>query len=319
MIPYIRRDGEMISSTPIKIETTLYMFALSCDWNALNAVCDRYLNIGGETTYRPLAPMCILYFSEVDNYPIADPIGWAPEIDFGFWMPVGAGRTKGGVWVPERPLAFTPYIWVDSGLAIIGGRTVFGFMKEMGRMRMPATPKDEPYFFLETDVIRKFAPESKVEQLALIETRKAKTSLWTELKDFGRMGENLLKAAGEILAADPLPVPSAGMGIEMLKDFGTRVPMVFLKQFPAAEDASKACYQAIVEAPVEIVGDVKGGWLKGEFEVDIWSYDSHKIVESLGLKGTTSQGKTTVRSLLQGWTQFTAIVQPGVVAYQRGG
>ena len=56
---FIARDGQLLATPPIKMETTLYMFVLDADWDKLNAMCDRYLNLG-PTVYRPILPACML-------------------------------------------------------------------------------------------------------------------------------------------------------------------------------------------------------------------------------------------------------------------
>jgi hypothetical protein len=94
--------------------------------------------------------------------------------------------------------------------------------------------------------------------------------------------------------------------------------MVFLKQFPDATQANKACYQAVVESNLPITSAVDGGWLSGEYDVRIHQYDSVKMVDTLGLRPVSTNGNVaTLRPLLHGWSRFTAMVQPGDVIWKR--
>jgi hypothetical protein len=318
---YISRDGELLAIPPIKLGTTLYMFMLDADYDALQAVCDRYLNLGGETVYKPLLPAVMLYCSRVDNFPVVDPIGWCPEMDFGFWIPVAAGKVRGKDWIPERALAFTPYLWVDNGVALIGGRTVFGFMKEIGVMTMPATTGDPALFTIDTQVVPHYGPTSQVVTKRLWEVHKTSGGLWDELKQLWSGGVNLLDAIAEILqkhGPGSVPVLTPEFILTLLSDVGRRLPMVFLKEFPDAADGRKACYQAIIEAGVDITSDIQGGWLGGEYAATIWRYDSHRIVEKLGLKPVDVDGnRAVVKSLFHGWVKFDAVVKNGTIIWQR--
>jgi len=63
------------------------------------------------------------------------------------------------------------------------------------------------------------------------------------------------------------------------------VPMVFLKQFRDAADPRRACYQQLIKA----TGNVKptsfagGGWMMGDYTMDLADHDSHPIAADLGL------------------------------------
>ena len=320
---FIPRDGQLLATPPIKMETTLYMFVLDADWDKLNQMCDRYLNLGGPTIYRPILPGLILYCSYARSSPTANPIGWCPEKDFGFWVPVVAGHYEGPLFIPERILVFTPYLWVDSGVAMVGGREVYGFPKAYGVMTMPATTDDPAVFTVDTQVIPREGPNAEVVQRRILEVGKTGGGLWDELKTLWQSGESILGAVEELLTRllsghARLPIPNPLMLLNLLRNIGKQLPMVFLKQFPAIEQGDKACYQAIVEAPIAITSGVTGGFLGGEYGITLHSFDSHQITDNLGLQPASQNGDAaTMKSLGQGWVKFDARVDGGTIVWQR--
>lgn len=320
--PYIETDGNQIAAAPIKIGVNVTMFLLDARYESLRAICDEQLNLpGSPVTYRPLGPFCVLYCSTVDNYPLQKPLGWVPEKDFGIWMPVVAGRGRGHTFVPERIATYTPYIWVDNGVALIGGRTVFGFSKQLGAMSLPKTG-ERGEFTLDTMVIEAFEPTAMARDERLITIKRRDHGVLGDLRDAWRTGENLIDAFGSkldlVLAGGPeLPVPTWDFAKQLITKLGSGMRMVFLKQFPDAVDGTRACYQSIVEADLPIVTPVQGGRLDGDWEAEIHRYDSHRLVERLGLSPTRTTGNVaTVESLVQGWARFDAVVEKGTIVYE---
>lgn len=324
---YIVTDANEVAPPPIKIDVTVSMFLLDADLDRLQSICDTQLNLpGSPVRYVPLGPFATLYCSHVDNYPQVNPIGWVPEKDFGIWVPLVAGRGEGRHFVPERIVTYTPYIWVDSGAALIGGRTVFGFAKQMADMVLPQNPGERADYSLDTLVVEKYAPDARAENKRLLTIRRRDEDVLGELRDAWRSGQNLLEAFGErlegVLAGRQLPVPSWAFARDLIHsvvgDSGRpSMRMVFLKQFPDAHDGERACYQAIVEAELPIVSSVQGGYLHGDWEVEIRRYDSHQLVDTLGLKPRTRSGNAaTMPSLLHGWSKFSAMVQKATIVHQ---
>lgn len=320
--PYIETDGNQIAAAPIRIGVNVTMFLLDARYDSLRAICDEQLNLpGSPVTYRPLGPFCVLYCSTVDNYPLQNPLGWVPERDFGIWMPVVAGRGRGPTFIPERIATYTPYIWVDNGVALIGGRTVFGFAKQLGQMSLPKTG-ERGEFSLDTMVLEKYDPKAMSEQRRLMTIKRRDHGLLGDLKDAWRTGENVVDAFGSkldrVLAGGPeLPLPTWSFAKELISKMGNGMRMVFLKQFPDAIDGTRACYQSIVEADVPILTAVEGGKLDGDWEAEIHRYDSHRLVEKLGLSPTKTVGNVaTVESIAQGWAKFDARVDKGTIVYE---
>ncbi|MCA9670087.1 MAG: NAD(P)-binding protein [Myxococcales bacterium] len=332
---YIDRDGAYVASAPVDLEVDVTMFALNADYGALRRLADAHLNAGGnsETIYRPLAPMCVCYASRLVNKPTAAPVADIAEIDFGFWVPLVAGRDLGGLFVPERVVTYTPYIWVDSGLALYGGRSVFGFPKALGyEMTMPGAAGEVAEMSFSALQVRNFAaPQARGEVLPTLQITRTDHDLWEELEGVWQAGANLLDAArdkvlGVIGGEDELALPTWD-SIKQLaaetRDGGMR--MVFLKQFRDAVQDDSACYQAVLEAPFPIVeGSFSGGWLPGDFDIKIYRYDSLKVVENLGLRVGPEQrdaGEGLVwqvaRPFAQGWAKFRSCASCGEIVWER--
>jgi hypothetical protein len=316
---FIQRDGILIAAPPVYMTAEVYMFMLEADMNALQAMCDRYLNIGGKTVYKPLLPFITLYLSNLNSTPMNDPIGWCPEKDFGFWVPVVAGQMVGPLFIPEAIRVFTPYLWVDTGVAMVGGREVFGFAKELGiNMVMPGDVTKPARFSCETLVIPKYGKDATTVYEPILQVNKAGGGFWEDVKQGWSDAETMFKAFEEALRSKSIDVPDGALAWQLFSTLGKEMPCVFLKQFPDVEYVTRACYQAIVDSPITITSGVQGGFIPGDYTVSIYGYDSHHIVENLGLKVAKQDGnRSELRSLVHGWTKFDGVVDKGKIVYEK--
>jgi hypothetical protein len=93
--------------------------------------------------------------------------------------------------------------------------------------------------------------------------------------------------------------------------------MVFLKQLPDASDGSRACYQAIIESDLPLLGVPQAEPLAGEFDVTLHRFDSLRVADNLGLHGAPGpDGSLVCRPLLQGRAAFASRAERGDVIYQ---
>ncbi len=67
-----------------------------------------------------------------------------------------------------------------------------------------------------------------------------------------------------------------------------QVHQLFLKQFRDAEDGTRACYQAVVEAPVKVLR-VSNKLVGRDADVTIHHLDSHPIGQELGVTSQRAQ------------------------------
>src|SRR5262249_4025097 len=108
------------------------------------------------------------------------------EKDFGFWIPVVAGRRDpDGEFHAERPAFFIPYLWVDEYLPAQVGREVFGYPKGVGRLANPASLGDRAEFSIDALVVPEAgpprAPSSRWQWRRLVTASRRSGDLWSDL------------------------------------------------------------------------------------------------------------------------------------------
>jgi len=318
---YVARDGELLAVPPIQLEVDVSMFALRADVAKLGALLDAHLNHGSpDVVYRPLAPLAVLYCAHVDNYAVSDPLGWVPELDFGIWIPALGGRISGGRFVADRVVTFTPYLWVSNDVALTNGRSIFGFYKDLGtRFGYPDEQDPERPFSLEAWVLPQLGRGAPIEQRRLIEVRHPKDA--ADAPVLGGLAHLMSTFAAAVVdrpeAEAPLAALRAGLAVARGAPRGQR--MVFLKQFPDAVDARRACYQAIVESDIRFTSEPEARPLQGRFEVVVDEYDTHHLVRTLGLAFDRAEGRSHfLTPLAAGRARFGASVENPAVLWERG-
>jgi len=299
--PFIARDGDLVAKPPLDLDVDVYVFLLRADEEALTRVLDEHLGRGRDT-YRPLGPFVGLYLSSVGI--TAAPFAKVPTRDFGIWLPAVAGKTVGASFLPDRVVTYTPYLWADNGWAMIGGREVFGFPKQLGTtMTMPGDPSEPAAFALETMVLPVVQSTAEIRELFRVHRTDAPTA-GAPLREF-QSGADLARALAEW--ATPLSTTAA-----LLSDLSA-MTMVFLKQLPDPSGTTNACYRALVEAPVELRDPrISGGPLAGTYDVQLRRYASHDIARRLGLRiASTEPGLDHLTPLAQLRVAARARLQPG--------
>ena len=297
---YIIRGGEAAFNPPYNLENTqFYGFVLEGNSQSLQALCDRYLNIPGQDVfrYRPVSHYVLMVFDKIakiySTTPEGENKGFFPEHgEVMFWIlteaePLQEGGEKHYAWL-------IPYIFVDSGPAMILGREVYGFPKELAQFELPENPSNPQNFSLQTMVLKTFSANSEI---TLEEVVKVQSTTKTEesLKpgaNFEKETSVHLKTAieefeqvFEAFNIDKKCLPELPSGIKL--------PVVFLKQFRSEQDGNAACYQAIVEAAFtfqrfrfDLPNVIPFKLYKQEFQVDITDYASCPIAADLGLQAT---------------------------------
>jgi hypothetical protein len=321
---YIVRGGDLVMSPPLEHQNvTMYSFLVNADLDALTAICDQHLNAVSEPSgivYKPLLPMASIVCADIvksfSTTPPDSQKGWMAERDFGVWIPVVATKLRPGPEPPGRLAWYMPYLFVDNVAAMVTGREVYGFFKQTATLGMPASPELPGPFTIDTLAIPKFSPESQGTVVRLMtlssESRAAApNSIWAHERDA------LAAVAGEVRrlffdGVKGLPIPIWDVVKELLEDLITgNVPMVFLKQFRDAHDSTKACYQAVIEAPAHLERWLAGGFTNPH-EVSILPCDSHPIARECGLGGPQ------LRAELGFWCRMNFLMQAGQTIAERG-
>lgn len=313
---YIARGGDLAMSPGLELKgATMYSFLVDANKDALTKMIDAQLNAvtaPSGVIYKPLMPMAAIVCADITkSYSTTPPDsrkGWMAERDFGVWIPVV--KYAGGK--PGKIGWYLPYVFVDNVAAMVTGREVFGFFKQIATLAMPATPDGAGAFSIDALVIEKFSPESEAETVRLMTMTSAsgsaaQPSRWTDVHT----------AASEVWHAvrSTSFAPSFDLVWDVIKnmmeDLVTGdVPMIFLKQFRDAGDTDRACYQAVIEAPAHLQAWHGGGFVNPH-DIVIQPADSHPIVAECGLAGPQ------IRCNLGFWTQMDFVMQPGTVVAER--
>jgi hypothetical protein len=315
---YVERGGELVVRQPLSLRgVTTYAFTLNARMDRLAALADRHLNAPakGAVRYVPAGPFVALVCADIARGQARDEPdrskGWMSERDVAFWVPLWAGKQVGPVFVPQRLVFFLPYVFVDNVAATITGREIYGFHKESGILRFPASPALAGSFSVDTLVIPEHGFESAGEVTRLIDIQpfdagaSRREEEWKDVDaGLGGLSQRLRSLVLQGLVESAADAAQKALGAAGLGD----VRMVFLKQFRDAVDPSRACYQAIIEAPA-VVKAIRAGGALPRHRVRITPADSHPIVDELGLSGAVTE------SVFGSWLDFDFVMERGTVVW----
>lgn len=316
---FIDYCGAFVFPPPWNIEKVHFNgFFLKGDVERLQALVDRCLNLGGPVEYRVISSQILLSFVKLDHLGSMaaeyKERGWFSENEIDFWIFLVAGKRHGGVFVAERMVWFLPFLCVDSGQAMAVGREVFGFRKQLGRFEIPADDQAPDRFAAYTHVVEKFSPTAELEHRMFLEVKRVGppdsggfSQVWTTFGDAAlELIEILLGKEG------PAIVPGLGMARDVLRHLVLREQqLVFLKQFRDA-DCTKACYQAVIEAPIKFSTIHHVGLLKDNYQVRMPHFDSLPLARDLGLSAHLAEGQPVECAFR---TFFDFVLEPGVEIY----
>jgi uncharacterized protein with NAD-binding domain and iron-sulfur cluster len=319
---YIERDADMVRRQPFSQNgSTLYAYGLDADERRLGKVVDKCLNFHeSPVRYAPLGPFVVLAAANIDHIesrsPAPEDQGWMPERDVAIWVPVvRSRRDANGLWVAEEIVWFLPYIFVDSGLATVTGREVYGFPKQAGAIEMPATVAASAtlrsLLKVELPVRPTFDKATKVVTKTLIEVTRASQSPLQEVwRAAGAARTALIGMVSTLVKA----APALQKLIDDLLD--GRVELVFLKQFRDAADPRRAAYQAVIEASAVVTKLGGGGLVEGDTFVDVTSFASVPIASELGLGEVADGQALRLTPRFATWVQMDFDVIDGREVYR---
>jgi hypothetical protein len=300
---YIERGLNESTSPPYESRATaMYASVLRADPARLRALCDRHLNLGDDRCYLPLGPSVVFYAQHNDALSAVDAPGVVPERDFGFLVPVAICERRGGKLIPTAIGAYVPYLWVDLGAAVVGGREVLGFPKGQANLSFPPAPHGAVRLRVDS-WLPPAAGDGRWREERLLDARlgDATTGQIRSLAAALRAGYDAtwLARCGLDLAAQLrlLKLLTRSLRTGELK-------MVFLKQYRDAAARGRACYQAIVEAPCAREGSPRvAARLPGELQIDLLRRTG--LSAELGLRCEPGDHeRDTVRALATFYTEL---------------
>lgn len=302
---YFPRGGELVYRQPYQARgARQHVFFLRGNPDALQATFDRSIGgpSGGAVSIRPYTSLIALTVVHIDAIRSADPpdslIGAGiEEHEVAIWT-IGVDRQR------HAPVFFTPYLFVDSGMAMAAGREVFGLPKQDARFTISG---DQTPDLVMMDVlgIDRFAPETPFTWRPVLELRRvgpasARALAWRTLTEAAHA---LGAAIGEGL---PHLIADAELAVKMMAILARgALPVMALKQFRDVAEPDRACYQAITEANIQITALHGGGFL-GDYRVTLHDLDSLPIRRDLGL------GPDPLTPLAAWWIDYDFRLESGV-------
>ncbi|MBI5503201.1 MAG: NAD(P)-binding protein [Deltaproteobacteria bacterium] len=322
-----RRSGSL---QPIRCSgARLYGFVLRADAEALDDLARRYLRnpSGGRLDYEPLraAPHIFVTFAHIARIQPAEDeyaaLGWMDEMEVAFWVPMSFRRP--GARLPERFPMFLPHLFVDRSMAMLQGRELYGFPKQMASFESTDTDvpdaaghdlaggagEDDAGAFTSLSATRRarlisafrrsdfepggirvhafgvpeFGFNAQWQPYPLIELLAPSAPGQLRQRGDWKSHDDLSRELRKPLIGTEFDDLAAAALADVNKVFPFEAHAVFLKQLYGAKRSSNADYQAIVEAAVEIEEFQQGGELEGDYRLRIATSDTHPIVRDLGL------------------------------------
>jgi hypothetical protein len=287
---YVEHGGELSYPGPVVCEgANLYGFILEGDPDKLTALCRRFFHdpSGGRVDYIPLSRFIMLTLGTIQKISSSSmDLGWSTETQAVFWVPTARGHQEGSVFFADQIAMLPAYVVVDAFYSLASGREVYGFFKSFGWFDMPAqAPVNPDRIGLDVYGLKEFNPANEAKRWPLLEVSRcgdgsAGTSTpWTSLEDAFQEIKSTMQIGGkEILLPGLKLVPS------LIHDLlHKEVPLVFLKQFRAADHPDGAAYQAILEAPT-VVQRFNGFNMLDEYQFTlINNLASYPLTNDLGI------------------------------------
>lgn len=299
---YVKRGGEQDIPNPFHLrDCAIDAFFFKADYGALLRLVSRDLNrVLCQGDWRrplglllpsvrivPLAPVAMLVCAQTARIEVPG-VGWMPEVDVAFWIPVLILAKVGPLRIPWEIGFYQPYLFVDSGQAMATGRETYGYHKMLGEFDLPSDPAHPEKIEVRSIAWRTYGSEQKA-QLERVFTLRETSGALPASSDFSSFEQALRKLLETVADhGTELFVRALNAQINLLELFDlTRVQQVFLKQFRAIEDPSRACYQAVSKVGAPLRHFHRGGLLPGRYELDLADLASLPIREELGLGAGT--------------------------------
>ncbi|MGC1679287.1 MAG: acetoacetate decarboxylase family protein [Candidatus Binataceae bacterium] len=285
-------------------------FVVAADFEKLRALFSNTLNkpSGGAVDFWPVGLPGFTYvlFSFVDmrHQSAREPtLGWIREQEFTVFVP---GFDFNALRNGDRGFAFfIPYIFVDSDAALIVGRETYGFPKRLGSVSLPPAQGAPTFFALDTLVIPGATPDTEAVSRRLIEIHSVGEGKPEDRSVVFRDFESMCKQIADRVFGGPIKITQAEEHLlDIGRELGLGVPLVFLKQLRDTALQDRACYQSIVASSFSLTA-FNGGGLLGDYEITLSDFPSDPLREELGL----STG--VLRPKLSFHVEYDFIVPPG--------
>lgn len=299
---YVQYGPLMVPPAPFRSNNvSLTGFWAHADGDKLDALCDRLFKdvSGGEIVVKAIGDWVMLTWGWIDRVdsmtPPFDTYGGVAEPQVSVWVPVVFCREDDDAeLVAERFAMFVPYLWLDNAMSLATGRELFGYPKAWGWLDFPGEGTAEPRRFGLDVFGLNYAPQSVADRHFLMEIVEGDQIPGGPESEIGGLFDIAKRLAGQLFEDEKREDDlghHVAYGLRFAKDIwsdvrGHEFPHVFLKQFRAIEDGTKACFQQIAECRYE-VRRAKAKPLLREHTLRVAQLDSHPVIAELGLTDQT--------------------------------
>jgi hypothetical protein len=151
---YVEHNPPQTMSGPIVFpNVAMWAFLLRGEVGALTRLCRRFFEAptAGRVTFAPLSQAVVMTISELPNAYFADrpDLGRATEREVAIGIPGEyASYDAAGKLAAKGIATFMPYLFVDNPVALMTGREVLGYFKQLGEVGLPGRVGGREDFFL---------------------------------------------------------------------------------------------------------------------------------------------------------------------------
>jgi hypothetical protein len=293
---YVEHGGEIACRHPADADDSrMYGFVLDASRERLDAWCERCLNAPtrGEHRWQAISEQVLLNFVDIPTMGSTDTgdlvLGNTREQEAAIWFPVYEPHVGVQAWA-------IPYMFVNSGMALAGGREVYGFPKQLGALAIPRDDRTPAELRLNTVTFKTYDPDAQARNHRVITVAREGDPLPLDADSL----DAVINALGSVTEPELAARDAVGWlrklvsGEHALEDIVPHLlfffhlveqhtPMVLLKQFRDAHVPGAACYQAVVLVDMAVKTFRSGGLLPDDYRVTIAPLDGEPITRELGI------------------------------------
>jgi hypothetical protein len=293
---FVEHGGELACRHPADaINSRMYAFAVDADSDLLDRYCEVMYNrpSGGAAGSEVL-----LNFVDIPTMGSTDfldrRLGVCAEREAAIWFPVIDVKRGQFAWA-------VPYMFVDSALALAGGREVYGFPKQLGTIEIPRSSTTPPSLSVRSVTLKTHAPDSVATDYPVITVDRpddggALPPLWGD--PAGAL-DVIESAIVDAVGGTGHPVLEALFFGQMVEE---NIPMLLLKQFRDAHQQGAACYQAVLTVDMAVTTFRSGGLLPDDYTITFADLAGEPMSRELGVAHTC-------RPRIAFWLEFDFLVR----------